>query len=218
MSYQRPHDGPTDTSHQSSHLGTPVPVRPCLCHMPQMLPLPSPGLPFTPLRSPPCSVLLSACSKDSHPHHRLYSLSCPGLPCQPSIHPTPTPVCVSHHTLIRCGSSCSVWGSLGSPPRLEVPCGRDRVVLIPLCICLSIVVPDTVPHWVINWEMGTHRTRWVHGWRSSVWGKPGLQTSLMMTMNLGGDKELRVPRDWGLFSPLGGVREAFREATLEFSS
>lgn len=44
-----------------------------------------------------------------------------------------------------------------------------------------------------------------------------MQTALMMTMNLGGDKELRAPRDWSLFSPLGGVREAFREVTLELS-
>lgn len=140
MSYQRPQDGPTDTSHQSSHLGTPVPVRPCLCHMPQMLPLPSPGLPFTPLRSPPCSVLLSACSKDSHPHHRLYSLSCPGLPRQPSIRPNPHPsVCVSSHAhqvwllLQRLGESglptqagSSLWagqGSINSFVYLFIHCG-----------------------------------------------------------------------------------------------
>lgn len=37
-----------------------------------------------------------------------------------------------------------------------------------------------------------------------------MPTSLMVTVNLGRDTELRARRDRGLLSPRGGVREAFR--------
>lgn len=37
-----------------------------------------------------------------------------------------------------------------------------------------------------------------------------MPTPLMVTVNLVRDTELRARRDWGLPSPHGGVREAFR--------